>query len=166
MLLYSCGSDYNIQAVAEGAAAHGILQSERALGTDICVYLRRAMLSYWQDEWTATRNKKLRALKPRIEVWQFSFSSIRKEEVLLARLRIGHTRLTHGHLLGGDAAPLCVLCGLPPRISHTLSECPHCVEGRRTFRLQSTLRDILRDGSAKVTNVEAFLRCTGVDKFI
>jgi hypothetical protein len=42
---------------------------------------------------------------------------------LLACLRIGHTRLMHGHLLQGDSLPLCVHCGLPLNVSHTLLKC-------------------------------------------
>jgi hypothetical protein len=46
-------------------------------------------------------------VKPSIEVWRSSISSVRKE-FLLARFRIGHNRLTRGPLLRGDPAPLCV----------------------------------------------------------
>lgn len=47
-----------------------------------------------------------------------------EEEVLLARLRIGHTRLTHDHLLQDDLEHLCGRCG--PRVTdpHTGLERP------------------------------------------
>jgi hypothetical protein len=117
---------------AREAAACEILQSERAPGSDICAQLRRAVFS-WQDEWIATQKNIWRAVKPSIEVWYCFISSIREEEVLLAGLRIEHTRLTHGHLLRGDPTPLCVHCGLPLAISHILLECAHYDKDCRTF---------------------------------
>jgi hypothetical protein len=77
-------------AAAKGAASHGILSSEQALGNDFHAYFHCAILSFWQDKWTTTQDNRLRAVKPSIEVWQ-SFSSNRKEEVLLASLQIGCT---------------------------------------------------------------------------
>jgi transposase len=51
---------------------------------------------------TSTQAKELWAVKPSIEVWQTSFSSIRKEEVLLVRLLIRCTCLSRGHLLQSE----------------------------------------------------------------
>ena len=38
-------------------------------------------------------------IKPCIEEWESAHNSSRQYEVKLSRLRIGHTRLTHGHLM-------------------------------------------------------------------
>jgi len=35
----------------------------------------------------------------------------RQESVIINRLRIGHTRLTHSYLLSGDDQPTCSTCG-------------------------------------------------------
>lgn len=40
-----------------------------------------------------------------------------------SKLQIGHVCLTHGHLLCGELAPLCIECGVPPIMSHMLVEC-------------------------------------------
>ena len=39
---------------------------------------------------------------PSLGVWQPNYRIDRKEEVTLARLRIGHTFITHSFLLKGD----------------------------------------------------------------
>jgi len=47
----------------------------------------------------------------------------RYDSVLINRLRIGHSRLTHSHILCGDDPPTCRLCRLPVSIRHILVEC-------------------------------------------
>jgi hypothetical protein len=76
-----------------------------ALGSDVSAFLHHAVISSWQDEWTNIQGNKLRAVKPSVRVWNPSFSSIRRDELILTRHRIGHTRLTNGHLLHGVPAP-------------------------------------------------------------
>ena len=48
----------------------------------------------------------------------------RKKETTLCRLRIGHTRLTHGHLMSRDPQPFCDDCLVPLTVRHILVECP------------------------------------------
>ena len=47
----------------------------------------------------------------------------RYDSVLLNRLRIGHSRLTHSYLLSGDDPPTCQSCGIPLTVKHILVEC-------------------------------------------
>jgi len=47
----------------------------------------------------------------------------RYDSVLINRHRIGHSRLTHSHILYGDDPPTCQLCGLPVSVRHILVEC-------------------------------------------
>jgi hypothetical protein len=96
------------------------MSSDRALGGDVSAFLRRAVISSWQDEWTNKQGNKLRAVKPSVQVWTSSFSSIRRDEVILTRLRMGHTRLTNGHLLRGVPAPLCFNCDVPLTVTHIM----------------------------------------------
>ena len=45
--------------------------------------------------------------------YQSVVRNIRKEEVVLARLCLGHTRVTHSYLLQGEEQPQCVGCDAP-----------------------------------------------------
>ena len=49
---------------------------------------------------------------------------------LLCRLRVGHTRLTHGFLMSGDHQPFCDDCLVPLSVKHLLIECPSSNELR------------------------------------
>ena len=42
----------------------------------------------------------------------------RQDEVILCRLRIGHTYGTHGHILRGEERVLCPCCHVPLTVSH------------------------------------------------
>jgi len=42
------------------------------------------------------------------------------DSLLLNRLQIGHSRLTHSYLLSGDDPPTCQSCGIPLTIKHVL----------------------------------------------
>ena len=53
-------------------------------------FLRRR----WLDAWNAVGTNKLRMFKNSVSVWATSCRIARFQEVILSRLRIGHTRLT------------------------------------------------------------------------
>ena len=56
----------------------------------------------WQTACIDDSNNKLRQAQSLIGVWPLSCRTIRREEVILSRGRIGRTKLTHLYLLKGD----------------------------------------------------------------
>ena len=65
---------------------------------------------------------KLLEIKPTIGEHQSVGRNIRKEEVVLARLHLGHTRITHSYLLLGEEQPECFGCYAPFTVHHFLLE--------------------------------------------
>ena len=57
-------------------------------------YIGQYVRYLWQREWDLAVHNKLHAIKPTIGGQSVTYRS-RKEQVILDRLRIGHTRLTH-----------------------------------------------------------------------
>ena len=49
-----------------------------------------------------------RDIKPTFGEYQSVVRNIRREEVVLARLCLGHKRVTHSYLLQGEEQPQCV----------------------------------------------------------
>jgi hypothetical protein len=86
---------------------------------------------------------KLGVAKPSVRAWSYSSSSIRAEEVIVTWLRIGHTGVTHGHLLRGDPALLHYQCDVPLTILHILYEFRRHGAERQAFHLHVELRYIL-----------------------
>ena len=74
--------------------------------------LRKAIADHFQADWNLnTKGRHLYNIKPKVQEWSSSFGSSRKHEVALARLRMGHTYLTHSYLFERDKTrPKCNRC--------------------------------------------------------
>ncbi|GFW82350.1 RNase H domain-containing protein [Trichonephila clavipes] len=59
----------------------------------------------WQETWDKQILNKLHSIHPSTAHW--ASVPVRRHDVRLTRLRIGHTRLTHRHLLLGESSPVC-----------------------------------------------------------
>ncbi|GFU88379.1 RNase H domain-containing protein [Trichonephila clavipes] len=76
----------------------------------------------WQESWSKQLDNKLHSVKPVIGAWPVM--PMRRTDVKLTRLRIGHTRFTHRHLLFGEHAPECPSCNVSYTVHHILIDCP------------------------------------------
>jgi len=66
----------------------------------------------------------------------------RYDSVLLNRLRIGHSRLTHSYLLSVDDSPTCQSCGIPFTVKYILVECANLRDIREKYFTVSSLADL------------------------
>ena len=66
----------------------------------------------------------------------------RYDSVLLNRLQIGHSRLTHSYLLGGDDSPSCQSCLIPLTVKHILVECANLRDIREKYFAVSSIADL------------------------
>jgi len=64
------------------------------------------------------------------------------DSILLNRLRIGHSRLTHSCLLSGDDSPTCQSCGIPLTVKLILVECANLRDVREKYFTVSSLADL------------------------
>ena len=85
--------------------------------------INKYVLDQWQTSGYNIIGNKLLEIKPTIVEHQSVVRNIRKEEVVLAQLRLGHTRVTHSYLLLGEEQPYCVGCHAPFTVRHFLFEC-------------------------------------------
>ena len=119
------------------------------------------LLGRWQENWSSLRGNKLSVIKPQLSSWYSSSRKCRREEVVLCRLRTGHTYATHGFLLCGAESPRCPRCGSHLSVKHVLLNCPQLeVERRRHFGLSSSqlnLRDLLGNESVFIDTLFAFI---------
>ena len=88
---------------------------------DFYSILKRSLYERWQSEWK-TKTTHLRFIKPTLGKWTTSNRKSPQEEVVLGRLRIGHTRFTHGHILAGNLRPRCESCNKNLTVFHILVE--------------------------------------------
>ncbi|GBL78442.1 putative RNA-directed DNA polymerase from transposon X-element [Araneus ventricosus] len=113
----------------------------------------------WQNNWDLQMNNKLHFVKPFIDMWPIL--PIRELDVKLTRLRIGHTRFTHKHLIFGERTPVCPTCHTDFSVTHILIECPSFKSHREYhFNSQSlTLQDLV--GEKYHPNIFNFLKTIG-----
>jgi len=70
-------------------------------------------LNEWQEIWDCCEGNKLHSIYPTVGILKDSKNMSHYDSVLLNRLRIGHSRLTHSYLLCVDAPATCQSCGIP-----------------------------------------------------
>ena len=69
------------------------------------------------------RDNKLFQIKPTLGEWPPGFRRSRKEEVVLSRLRIGHTYFSHSYILRREDPPECTSCQDIYSVRHVLIDC-------------------------------------------
>ena len=115
----------------------------------------------WQDRWASpllANNKKYKKIRENVKPWSSSFNANRKVEVVLSRLRIGHTFLTHKFLLEGGSAPECARCDEILSVEHILVHCQQYNALRRNNGLAGkSIKEILND-DADILAVIKFLK--------
>ena len=80
------------------------------------------MLNNWQTSLNNSVGNKLYDIKPNIRSSQTVVRNIRLEAVVLARIRIGHTRIAPSYLLNREEQPQCVGCDKHLTVRHMLLE--------------------------------------------
>lgn len=129
---------------------------------DFISVIKQTMKTRWEHTWWNTRDNKLREIKNDISLWKSSLRDKRREEVILTRLRIGHTRLTHGYLMTRDPPTDCQTCGSALTVKHVLTECRTYDLLRQRFSIATDLPTVLQDDIQTIEKLFDFLKHTGL----
>jgi hypothetical protein len=92
-------------------------------------------------------------------VWQSSISSVGREESLVKRLRIDHSRSTHGQLLRGKRASVCTPCRRLLILPY-IPSCLHPMTRNSTPSILTVLSEIFGYSYRNLSNVPAFVNST------
>ena len=76
------------------------------------------ILKRWQDSWDQQIYIKLHGIHSLIGKTPCSYGQNRKEQVVLTRTRIGHSRLTHNYLLNNEERLECIPCNSNYSLKH------------------------------------------------
>ncbi|XP_037085784.1 uncharacterized protein LOC119106275 [Pollicipes pollicipes] len=157
-----CWIPSHVGISGNGAADAAARRATHASGTltmtvpanDLCAVVSAFMLKQWQAHWDVHAANKLREIRPRLGPWASSCRRVRREEVTLCLLRIGHTYATHRYLLCGEDQPRCPRCGDRYTVRHVLIDCAHlALERMRHFgsgSLRPALCGMFGDDSSSV----------------
>lgn len=155
----------NEHADRAAAAAHSLdITSFPIPYQDLRPALKRVINTKWQSFWEPQCSNKLHLVKPKIGNSLPHLPS-RLHEVLLSRLRIGHTFLTHGFLLRNEEPPQCPHCGVQLSILHVLITCP-LYESHRQHHFLSLYKQLLPLHPAQLVGDEPFMPFEKVYDFL
>ena len=123
--------------------------------TDYYPKVKSFIKEKWQERWDRKHNEerpiKLHDINPFLKPF-YSTHLSRNDEVLMHRLRIGHTRLTHRYLMEDPLkrVPPCNFCYTDwISVKHILVECPHFSSIRNKYYRAINLRDLFERISHK-----------------
>lgn len=112
---------------------------------DALEILRKKSLKEREENWKKTENNFLRTIKNEFRRLKLPLSLSRKEERIITRLRLGHTRFTNQHVFHKLEAIPCVFCidhnenenDVRVTVSHILKSCkmPEVVESRQKYNV-------------------------------
>jgi len=131
--------------------------------TDIYPEVFSHCLRIWQAEWHECISTKLHCLKPLLGYNNLSCLS-RQDSVILRRLRIGHTHLTHSYHLSRQDPPQCVHCYRALTVKHVLLDCDYYRATRQRFFNAFTLKELFDTVSAR--DVLGFVREVGLHRLV
>ena len=128
----------------------------------------------FKDKWINTTTKtttldsnkhnELLEIKATLGEWKQGYRKKRKEEVILSRLRIGHTRTTHSYLLETKQQPMCHACQTKYTVKHILIECTNLAHIRETFYSANDKKELFQN--IEIKNVISFLKAINIYKKI
>ncbi|PSN48513.1 hypothetical protein C0J52_14064 [Blattella germanica] len=102
---------------------------------DFQTYIKHTVNKQWKLQWSSTSTSKLHEVRPGPTHTQLPKDITRRDQVVLTRLRIGHTRITHSHILNHEPQPSCDQCHTNLTVRQILVECPRYDEQRRKYHV-------------------------------
>lgn len=156
-----CGIVGNEQAdQLANQGTNGNLCDRKLPSQDAKKWLETQINTSWENTWHQTRKPFTRKIKGTIKKWEDRNNQ--KEQRILSRLRIGHTRYTHSHFMGLGPRKECDYCKTPLSVEHILSQCP-IYEGQRIDNdITTSIRDTLCNDPEAEDRLIKFLHDTNL----
>ena len=118
--------------------------SKTIVALDLGNKINNLLQEEWQREWESepNMNNKLKRVLPKLNENHTPKGMTRRGGTVCARLRIGHSYLTHCYLLKGEPQPFCVSCNEALTINHVLTNCAEFADSRRKHYSTNTLEEV------------------------
>lgn len=130
---------------------------------DIKAYLKDRVRKNWESMWAEIPlSNKLRNIKKTTKQWVSAARGNRREEVVLTRMRIGHTNLTHIHLIKKEVQPNCETCQTPLTIQHIIEECTLHQQAFANNNVPRSTEYALKDSAESIDKIIKLLKETQI----
>jgi len=122
-------------------------------------------VNMWQTSWDEIQTtNKLKSIKKKIIKWYTQPNASRRFEVINTRTIMGHTNLTHIHIIKQEIQPVCSQCNEPLSIKHIVLDCPLYVNSRSILNQPSSMEEALGEHNSHL--IHSFFKSIGIDKKI
>jgi ribonuclease HI len=128
--------------------------------TDFRPSIHQYCRTLWQTYWSDQSLNKLFSIQPTLGFWPPYRTLSRKDQALLTRCRIGHTRATHGFLLAAEPRPQCVFCSCPLAVQHLLLDCVDLILLHQHYFTVAILQELFTSVSPHI--IVQFLKASGL----
>ena len=81
----------------------------KILSADLKHFIELYIKSLWQIFWAFCDTSKLYSIQNKVNI-QYNFNLKRNDQVIISRIRIGHSKLTHIYLLKREQQTECIFC--------------------------------------------------------
>lgn len=124
---------------------------------DFCKLINKRIKTNWNNSWKNEQNKsKLKNIKNNVLDVNPAINLNRRDQIIITRLRIGHTKLTHEYLLNKEDPRICTECEIPLNVEHIKLKCPTFKLERKKCKIKNNLREVLNE-KTQILNVIKFL---------
>lgn len=156
-----CGINGNIEA--DHLAASGRLTSfytRKVPGPDLKTWLCKIFWDTWNQDWRNSRTPFIRKVKGDTHRWEDPPDH--RSQIILSRLRSGHTRASHNMTGNGDFRKPCSTCNVHHTVEHYICHCPQYQGAGDLFGIPDNIRDALCDDPSHTAALLGFLRESGL----
>ena len=123
--------------------------------TNLKPLINKFILKKWQKSWNDQTQNKLHHIQDTIGEWPAGYRRNRKE-VIISRLRIGHTHITHSHLLKWEDSPVCSIYKVLLPVKHILINCDRFRQIRPKHYQTNNLKNLFKN--SKPEEILSFLK--------
>ena len=113
--------------------------------TDLKPLINKFILKKWPKSWDDQTHNKLHHIQDTIGEWPAGYRS-----------SIGHTHITHSHLLKGEDSPVCSTCKVPLTVKHILINCDSFSQICPKHYQTNNLKDLFKN--SKPEEILSFLK--------
>lgn len=90
---------------------------------DVIRFIRRKMIQQWEPIWRCYKTSNTHKSIDLFISLNSDPKMTRREQVLITRIRTGHSKITHRYLLENTSPPLCDICQVRLSVEHIITSC-------------------------------------------
>ena len=114
---------------------------------DIINYISRKSYNRWKTDWLSASSSNLHEIRNNCPSKYPLKHLNRKDQILISRLRIGHSKITHSYILNKDQPPICEVCNKRLSVKHIIVECNKYDKWRQKCKIPNDIQKTLNTPS-------------------